>query len=42
MAYLHTANRYDLLSPDVEAMLGKPARALESMVRNNHKRFDAG
>ncbi len=39
MAHLHAANRYDRLSPDVEAILGRPARSLESMVRENHKAF---
>lgn len=42
MAHLHAANRYDRLSPNIEAILGRPARSLESMVRNNHKRFTAG
>ena len=42
MAHLHAANRYDRLSPDVEAILGRPARSLESMVRDNHERFSAG
>jgi NAD(P)H dehydrogenase (quinone) len=42
MAHLHAANRYDRLSSNVEAILGRPARSLESMVRDNHKRFSAG
>jgi NAD(P)H dehydrogenase (quinone) len=42
MAHLHAANRYDRLSPDVEAILGRPARSLESMVRDNKKSFSAG
>jgi NAD(P)H dehydrogenase (quinone) len=39
MAHLHAANRFDRLSPDVEAILGRPARPLESMVRANHNAF---
>ena len=42
MAHLHAANRYDRLSPDVEAILGRPARSLEAMVRDHHERFGAG
>jgi acyl dehydratase len=42
MAHLHAANRYDRLSPDVEAILGRPARSLEAMVRDNHEMFGAG
>jgi NAD(P)H dehydrogenase (quinone) len=42
MAHLHAANRYDRLSPDVEAILARPARSLESMVRDNHERFGEG
>jgi NAD(P)H dehydrogenase (quinone) len=39
MAHLHAANRYDRQSPDVEAILGRPARSFQSMVKNNHKMF---
>jgi uncharacterized protein YbjT (DUF2867 family) len=42
MAHLHAANRYDRLSPNVEAILGRPARSLEAMVRDNQQRFSAG
>jgi NAD(P)H dehydrogenase (quinone) len=42
MAHLHAANRYVRLSAHVEAILGRPPRSLESMVRDNHKRFSAG
>src|SRR5687767_6407979 len=42
MVRLHAANRYDRLSSDVEEILGRPARSLESMVRDNHKRFGTG
>jgi NAD(P)H dehydrogenase (quinone) len=42
MAQLHAANRYDRLSSDVEEILGRPAQPLESMVRDNHKRFSTG
>ena len=41
MAHLYAANRYDRLSLDVEAILQRPPRSLESMVRDNHERFDA-
>ena len=42
MAHLHAANRYDRLSPHVEAILGRPPRSLESMVQENRKMFSAG
>jgi hypothetical protein len=42
MGHLHAANAYDRLSPDVEAILGRPALSLESTVRHNRKMFDGG
>jgi uncharacterized protein YbjT (DUF2867 family) len=39
MAELHAQNRYDRLTSDVEAILGQPARPIESMVRNNRSKF---
>jgi uncharacterized protein YbjT (DUF2867 family) len=42
MAHLHAANSYDRLSPHVEAILGKPPRSLEAMVKENRKMFSAG
>lgn len=39
MAELHAANRYDRLTSDVEAVLGRPARPIESMVRENRGKF---
>ena len=39
MAKLHAANRYDRLTSDVEAILGRPARPIQSMVRENRKKF---
>lgn len=42
MAHLHAANRYDRLSPHVEAILGRPPRSLESMVQENREMFSAG
>jgi NAD(P)H dehydrogenase (quinone) len=39
MAELHAANRYDRRTPDVEAILGRPPRPIESMVRNNRSKF---
>lgn len=42
MAELHAGNRYDRLSSDVEAILGRPARPIESMVRENRKKFSEG
>ena len=42
MAHLHAANRYDRLSPHVEAILGRPPRSLESMVQENREMFGAG
>ena len=39
MAELHAANRYDRLTSDVEAVLGRPARPIESMVRENRDKF---
>ena len=41
MGHLHASNRYDRLSADVEAILGKPAQSLESTVRHNRKMFGA-
>ena len=42
MAHLHAANGYDRLSPHVEAILGRPPRSLEAMVKENRKMFSAG
>jgi NAD(P)H dehydrogenase (quinone) len=42
MAKLHAANRYDRLTSDVEAILGRPARPIETMVRENRKKFGEG
>jgi uncharacterized protein YbjT (DUF2867 family) len=42
MAELHAANRYDRRTGDVEAILGRPARPIESMVRENRKKFGEG
>jgi NAD(P)H dehydrogenase (quinone) len=42
MAELHAANRYDRRTNDVEAILGRPARAIETMVRENRKKFGEG
>ena len=42
MAELHAANRYDRLTSDVEAILGRPARPIETMVRENRKKFGEG
>jgi hypothetical protein len=42
MAELHAANRYDRLTPDVAAILGRPARPIETMVRENRKKFGEG
>ena len=42
MAKLHAENRYDRLTCDVEAILGRPARPIESMVRENRKKFGEG
>jgi len=39
MAELHAANRYDRLTSDVEAILGRPARPIESMIRDNRSKF---
>jgi NAD(P)H dehydrogenase (quinone) len=39
MARLHAENKYDRLSPDVEAILGRPARSLELLVKENRKSF---
>jgi NAD(P)H dehydrogenase (quinone) len=39
MAKLHSANRYDRLTSDLEAILGRPARSIESMVRENRGKF---
>jgi uncharacterized protein YbjT (DUF2867 family) len=39
MAELHAANRYDRLTSDVEVILGRPARPIESMVRENRGKF---
>jgi uncharacterized protein YbjT (DUF2867 family) len=39
MAELHRANRYDRLTTDVETILGRPARPIESMVLNNRSKF---
>jgi NAD(P)H dehydrogenase (quinone) len=39
MAELHAANHYDRLTSDVEAILGRPARPIESMVRENRGKF---
>ena len=42
MAELHAANRYDRLTSDVETILGRPARSIETMVRENRKKFGEG
>jgi len=42
MAQLHAENRYDRLSPHVEAILGRRPRSLKSMVDENRKMFGAG
>ena len=42
MAKLHAENRYDRLTSDVEAILGRPARPIEAMVRKNRKKFGEG
>jgi NAD(P)H dehydrogenase (quinone) len=42
MAKLHAENRYDRLTSDVEAILGRPARPIEAMVRENRKKFGEG
>ena len=42
MAKLHAENRYDRLTSDVEAILGRPARPIETMVRENRKKFGEG
>jgi uncharacterized protein YbjT (DUF2867 family) len=42
MAKLHAANRYDRLTSDVEAILGRPARPIETMVRETRKKFGEG
>jgi uncharacterized protein YbjT (DUF2867 family) len=42
MARLHAANRYDRLSSDIDGILGRPARSLESMVRGNQEKFIVG
>jgi uncharacterized protein YbjT (DUF2867 family) len=42
MAKLHAANRYDRLTSDVEVILGRPARPIEAMVRENRKKFGEG
>jgi NAD(P)H dehydrogenase (quinone) len=42
MAELHAANRYDRLTSDVEAILGRPARPIASMVTENRKKFGEG
>jgi uncharacterized protein YbjT (DUF2867 family) len=39
IAELHAANRYDRLTSDVEAILGRPARPVESMIRDNRSKF---
>jgi uncharacterized protein YbjT (DUF2867 family) len=42
MAHLHAANRYDRLSPQIEAILARPPRSLEAMVQENREMFSAG
>jgi len=42
MAKLHAENRYDRLTSDIEAILGRPARLIETMVRKNRKKFGEG
>lgn len=42
MAKLHAANRYDRLTSDVEGILGRPARAIKSMVKENLEKFRTG
>jgi NAD(P)H dehydrogenase (quinone) len=39
MAELHAANRYDRLTTDVEAILGRVARPIETMILNNRSKF---
>lgn len=39
MSELHAANRYDRLTSDVEAILGRPSRPIESMVQENCSKF---
>jgi NAD(P)H dehydrogenase (quinone) len=39
MAQLHAANGYDRLTSDVEAILRRPARSIETMVRENRNKF---
>jgi uncharacterized protein YbjT (DUF2867 family) len=41
MAELHAVNRYDRLTSDVEVILGRPARPIEAMVRENRGKFGA-
>jgi NAD(P)H dehydrogenase (quinone) len=41
MAELHAANRYNRLTSDVEAILGRSPTSIESMVRKNRKKFGA-
>jgi uncharacterized protein YbjT (DUF2867 family) len=39
MAELHAAGRYDRLTSDIEAILGRPARPIASMIRENQSKF---
>jgi NAD(P)H dehydrogenase (quinone) len=40
MARLHAANRYDRLTHDVEALIGRPAASIRDFVAQHKKAFD--
>jgi len=41
MTHLHAENKYDRLTKDVEAIIGRPARSLRSFVEKHAKEFGA-